>query len=145
MSSDENKKDAEKPETDKQIKANDTLPFEFPEETQEIAYTENDIIKVDSADYRTNFTPKFIAKKNYKFGDKKTEIKSFLPGQIIKVFVKKKKKVKAGKTLVTFEAMKMINEIIAQEDIDIIDVLVKAGDTVEKGQTLIKYKVRPKK
>ncbi len=114
-------------------------------EAEDIVYTENDIVTVDNALYHTNFTPKFLATRGYKPKPKDVEIRAFIPGQIIKVFTKKGKKVKAGRKLITFEAMKMINEITLVDDIVVENVFVKAGDSVEKNQLLIKYKIRPHK
>ncbi len=144
MENDENIKDTEKAKAEtekKQVK-----PAQ-PEEiiSEEPVYTENDIINVDNGQYHTNFTNKFLASRGYKPKPKNVEIRAFIPGQIIKVYTKKGKKVKAGKLLITFEAMKMINEIVLNDDILIEDVFVKAGESVEKNQLLIKYKVRPHK
>lgn len=144
MLNDDNIKDPEKEKadiakkTDIPEKENDIIP-------DEPIYTENDIVTVDSAEYHTNFTNKFLATRGYKPKPKNVEIRAFIPGQIVKVYTKKGKKVKAGKLLITFEAMKMINEIVLHDDILIEDVFVKAGESVEKNQLLIKYKIRPHK
>jgi len=144
MLNDDNIKDPEKEKADISKKPdisekeNDIIP-------DEPIYTENDIVTVDSAEYHTNFTNKFLASRGYKPKTKNVEIRAFIPGQIVKVYTKKGKKVKAGKLLITFEAMKMINEIVLHDDIIIEDVFVKAGESVEKNQLLIKYKIRPHK
>jgi len=144
MENDENIKDTEKEKadiekkTDISVKENGIIP-------DEPIYPENDIVTVDSAEYHTNFTNKFLASRGYRPKPKNVEIRAFIPGQIIKVYTKKGKKVKAGKLLITFEAMKMINEIVLNDDILIEDVFVKAGESVEKNQLLIKYKIRPHK
>ena len=144
MLNDENIKDPDKEKadiakkTDIPEKENDLIP-------DEPIYSENDIVTVDSAEYHTNFTNKFLATRGYKPKPKNVEIRAFIPGQIVKVYTKKGKKVKAGKLLITFEAMKMINEIVLHDDILIEDVFVKAGESVEKNQLLIKYKIRPHK
>jgi len=44
--------------------------------------------------------------------------------------------VKKGDTLCIIEAMKLMNEIEAEEDVQIIDILVKDGQMVEYGQPL---------
>jgi len=144
MENDENLKDPEKEKPEPDIKQDVSLTEkEFvPDEP---IYTEIDIVTVDSAEYHTNFTPKYLANRGYKPKPKNVEVRAFIPGQIIKVYTKKGKKVKAGKKLITFEAMKMINEIILYDDILIEDVFVKAGDTVEKNQLMIKYRIRPHK
>jgi biotin carboxyl carrier protein len=118
---------------------------EDSETESEPLYTENDIVQLDGAEYHTNYTNKYLASKGYKPKTKDTEMHAFLPGQIIRVFIKKKKKVKAFDKLISFEAMKMINDITLNDDIKIEEVFVKKGDTVEKGQLLFKYKVIPQK
>lgn len=47
-------------------------------------------------------------------------------------------KVKKGDPLCIVEAMKLMNEITAEQDGEIADVCVKNGDIVEFGQTLFK-------
>lgn len=47
-------------------------------------------------------------------------------------------KVKKGDTLCIIEAMKLMNEITAERDGEIVDVCVRNGDIVEYGQTLFK-------
>lgn len=48
------------------------------------------------------------------------------------------KHVKKGDVLCIVEAMKLMNEILAEEDGQIIDICVSDGDIVEFGQTLFK-------
>lgn len=147
MVNDENLKDPEKEKSESDEKQDISLTEKEEKELvpDEPVYTENDIVSIDNAEYHTNFTNKYLATRGYKPKPKNVEVRAFIPGQIIKVYTKKGKKVKAGKKLITFEAMKMINEIILNDDILIEDVFVKAGDTVEKNQLMIKYKIRPHK
>jgi biotin carboxyl carrier protein len=114
-------------------------------EEDEPVYTENDIVFLDGAEYHTNFTNKYLKSRNYKPQLKDVEMRAYLPGQIIKVFVKKRKKIKANNVLISFEAMKMINDITLNDDIKIEEVFVKKGETVEKNQLLFKYKLMSKK
>jgi len=51
-------------------------------------------------------------------------------------FVRPGSRVKPGDTLCIIEAMKLMNEIEAEEELVIIDVLVKDGQMVEYGQPL---------
>ncbi|NLI92293.1 MAG: acetyl-CoA carboxylase biotin carboxyl carrier protein [Peptococcaceae bacterium] len=51
-------------------------------------------------------------------------------------FVRPGAKVKKGQTLCIIEAMKLMNDIEADDDLQIIDVLVKDGQMVEYGQPL---------
>ena len=50
------------------------------------------------------------------------------------------KKVKKGETVCIIEAMKCMNEIQAEEDGEIVEVLANDGDLVEYGQPLFKIK-----
>lgn len=47
-------------------------------------------------------------------------------------------KVKKGDVLCIIEAMKLMNEIVADRDGEVADVCVRTGDVVEYGQTLFK-------
>jgi acetyl-CoA carboxylase biotin carboxyl carrier protein len=51
-------------------------------------------------------------------------------------FVTKGDRVKKGTTLCIIEAMKLMNEIEADEDLQIIDIMVQDGQMVEYGQPL---------
>ena len=55
-----------------------------------------------------------------------------------KPFVKVGSKVKKGDTLCIIEAMKLMNEITAEQDGEIVDICVKSGEVVEYSQTLFK-------
>ena len=50
------------------------------------------------------------------------------------------KKVSKGSTVCIIEAMKCMNEIQAEDDYEIVEVLFKDGDLVEYGQPLFKVK-----
>lgn len=60
-----------------------------------------------------------------------------LPGTITDVKVKQGDTVKAGDTVVVLEAMKMQNNIEAENDGTVTSVLVNKGDTVMEGDALI--------
>jgi acetyl-CoA carboxylase biotin carboxyl carrier protein len=49
-------------------------------------------------------------------------------------------KVKKGETLCIIEAMKLMNEINADKDCEIVEICAKNGDIIEFGQTLFKVK-----
>ena len=53
-------------------------------------------------------------------------------------FVQVGSKVKKGDTLCVIEAMKVMNEVTAEEDGEVVDVCVKDGDLVEYGCCLMK-------
>jgi biotin carboxyl carrier protein len=64
-------------------------------------------------------------------------VKSPLPGTIITVDVKDGDEVKMGQKLLTMEAMKMANNVMAEKDGIIRSIKVKAGDSVLQGDTLM--------
>lgn len=66
-----------------------------------------------------------------------TPMKSPLPGTILSVEVKVGDTVKEGDTLLVLEAMKMQNNIEAEQGGTVKEILVKQGDTVLEGATLL--------
>ena len=53
-------------------------------------------------------------------------------------FVKVGSKVKKGDTLCIIEAMKLMNDVVAEEDGEIVEICAENGSLVEFGQTLFK-------
>jgi acetyl-CoA carboxylase biotin carboxyl carrier protein len=53
-------------------------------------------------------------------------------------FVKVGDRVKKGDIICIIEAMKLMNEITAEEDGEVVDICVQNGEVVEYGQTLVK-------
>ena len=62
-----------------------------------------------------------------------------MPGKIVDVMVEVGQEVAAGQPLLIMEAMKMENEMKASHACVIKDILIKKGDSVETGATLIKF------
>lgn len=74
-----------------------------------------------------------------------TEIKSPMvgvfyaaPSPDAEPFVKVGTKIKKGDVLCIIEAMKLMNEITAEQDGEIVDICVSSGEVVEYSQTLFK-------
>jgi pyruvate carboxylase len=88
---------------------------------------------------KTAFTRKFANRKPYEPNDPK-KLTAFIPGTIIKVFVKDREKVKKGDTLLSLQAMKMNNLILAPFDGVVKKVYVKAGEVVVKNYLLAEMK-----
>ncbi len=65
------------------------------------------------------------------------QVKSPMPGTIVKVNVSAGQSVKNGDVLAVLEAMKMENEIMAPHDATIAQVLVDAGTKVDSGTPLL--------
>ena len=60
-----------------------------------------------------------------------------MAGTILRILVKEWQRVKKAENLIVLEAMKMENEIVADEDGVIRSILVKANDSVESDQPLL--------
>ena len=60
------------------------------------------------------------------------------PSPEAKPFVELGSRVKKGDVVCIVEAMKLMNEITADFDGEVVDVCVRSGDVVEYGQTLFK-------
>jgi glutaconyl-CoA/methylmalonyl-CoA decarboxylase subunit gamma len=66
-----------------------------------------------------------------------TPVKSPLPGVILAVLVKEGDMVKVGQKLLSLEAMKMENHIMAEKEGKVTVILVKQGDTVLQNDSLL--------
>jgi biotin carboxyl carrier protein len=91
----------------------------------------------------TNKTPT-IVRRRLPLEDKQetiqhslSTIKAPLPGSIFKLMVKEGDEAKKGDTLLIMEAMKMENNILAEEDGTVKSIKVKEGDTVLQNDILI--------
>jgi biotin carboxyl carrier protein len=64
---------------------------------------------------------------------------SGMPGKIVKIFVKVGDELKEGDPILIMEAMKMENEMRAAGPVQIKEILVKPGENVESGATLVTF------
>ena len=64
-------------------------------------------------------------------------LKAPMPGIIVSIPVELNQDVKAGDTLLILESMKMQNELKSPRDGKVTQILVQAGNSVEKKQTLM--------
>ncbi len=67
---------------------------------------------------------------------KKQDIKTSMPGRIVKLFVREGEQVKEGQAVLVLEAMKMQNEIKSPQSGIITKINPAAGDSVEAGTLL---------
>jgi biotin carboxyl carrier protein len=66
-----------------------------------------------------------------------TPVKSPLPGIITNVLVTEGDEVKVGQKLVSMEAMKMENHVLAEKEGKVTSIKVKTGDSVLQNDTLL--------
>jgi biotin carboxyl carrier protein len=95
-----------------------------------------DTISVMGTSYKTTLTTKYSNRKKWEAPDPKM-IKAYIPGNIIKIFVKEGQKVKQGSKLLLLEAMKMKNLVVAPVSGVIKAIHVKEGIMVPKNELLI--------
>ncbi|MDP1623909.1 MAG: acetyl-CoA carboxylase biotin carboxyl carrier protein subunit [Bacteroidales bacterium] len=95
--------------------------------------------KFEEITYRTTLTKKFAGRTNYTPPDSR-KVFAFIPGTILKVFVKDGNKVKKGDKLLVLQAMKMDNQLLASRNGTVKKVYVKQGEVVPKRYLLIELK-----
>ena len=64
-------------------------------------------------------------------------VKAPMPGNILQIKVQQRQKVQAGQVLLTLEAMKMENEIVASHDGTVAQIVAVQGKTVDTGAPLL--------
>lgn len=89
-----------------------------------------------SMKYRTRLNKKFINRTKYEEPNPR-EVRSYIPGTIVDLKVKKGQKVKEGETILHLEAMKMINEIPMPFDGKIKKINVELGQKIPKNFIMI--------
>ena len=65
------------------------------------------------------------------------EVLAPLPGTVISVNVKEGEQVKKNQVLMVLEAMKMENEIVAENDGTVTAIHIAKGDSLESGQKIM--------
>ncbi len=95
-------------------------------------------IDIDGVKYKTLITDRFKKRKKYEEHDPK-KIRAFIPGTILEINIKNKRKVKEGDVVLILEAMKMMNSVVAPYDGE-LKLSVKVGDIVSKNQLLFEIK-----
>ncbi|MCW3786357.1 biotin/lipoyl-containing protein [Plebeiibacterium sediminum] len=92
--------------------------------------------RVHTMEYQTKVTKKYANRKAWQAPDP-NEIKSYIPGTIIKINVKVGDKVKEGESLLVLEAMKMQNQIAMPFDGTVKEICVKEGDKIPKNELMV--------
>lgn len=96
-------------------------------------------IIIGETKYYTNLTQKFENRKVWE-APNINEVKSYIPGKIIKIAVKEGQKVKVGDALFTLEAMKMRNKVVAHKAGQIKKIYVIKDENVPKDKLIIEFK-----
>jgi biotin carboxyl carrier protein len=93
---------------------------------------------VEGSKYRTLSTRKNEMRVKWE-APKLKELKSFIPGTVVKLAVKEGDKVEPGDLLMVFEAMKMQNLVLCPFPGIIKEINVKEGDRIPKGFVIAVY------
>ncbi|MBN1568766.1 MAG: acetyl-CoA carboxylase biotin carboxyl carrier protein subunit [Acidobacteria bacterium] len=95
-----------------------------------------DRIDLENGAFETRVTRKYTRRKPYEKQDPRI-IKAVIPGSVAEIHAKVGKAVKKGETLMTLEAMKMLNRIPAPMDGTVRAIRIRQDEKVYKGQVLI--------
>jgi biotin carboxyl carrier protein len=95
--------------------------------------------KFEEITYRTSVTRKFANRKPYTPPDSR-KVVAFIPGTILKVYVKEGQKIKKGDKLLALQAMKMDNQLLATRNGTVKKIYVKQGEIVPKRHLLLEFK-----
>lgn len=88
-------------------------------------------IIIDGTKYRTFYNSKFENRKKYELPDS-NKIVSFIPGTVMKLFVKEGQAVNKGDSILILEAMKMKNRLIFDKSGIVKAIHVAEGEKVPK-------------
>jgi len=91
---------------------------------------------IDGTKYRTQYNKKFQNRKKWDNPDPR-KILSFIPGTIVKVYVKEGQEVKPGDNMLILEAMKMKNKVVFHREATVKSIKVKEGEKVPKNHLMI--------
>lgn len=100
-------------------------------------------IVIDDTKYKTQLTSKYVNRQAWEKPNE-TKVIAFIPGTIVKIFVKEKQKLKKGTRILVFEAMKMKNNVFIHRDGVIKKIYIKEGDRVTKGMLMVELESKTK-
>ena len=98
---------------------------------------ELETIKLESGEYQTQFSDKFLKRKPYTAPE--PIVKAAIPGTIIEVLVKEGQSVKRGDALCVLDSMKMNNTICATDNGVVKKVYIIVGQSVGKNAPLVEF------
>lgn len=93
---------------------------------------------VQGTEYKTLVNKKYLNRKKWEQVNEK-HILSYIPGTVIKIFVKDGATVKKNQPLLILEAMKMENTIFAPFDGTLKAIKVEIGKRIPKGELMIEF------
>jgi biotin carboxyl carrier protein len=93
---------------------------------------------IESTEYKTTLNDKFKNRKVWEKPDPK-KVLSYIPGQILEIFVTPGQQINAGNELLILEAMKMRNRIISDISGTIKSINVKTGQNIPKNHLMIEF------
>jgi biotin carboxyl carrier protein len=117
-----------------ELLTDETVIVDSPENYKILSVTEQ------GRKYRTTFTKKFENRVNW-VRPNPEEIKSYIPGTVDKITVKKGDYVKKNDELMIYVAMKMRNVIRAPFNGIVERIVVKEGDHLPKGSVMMVVKM----
>jgi len=91
---------------------------------------------IEGTKYRTLLNRKFENRKNWNNPDPKKVI-SYIPGTVVKVFIREGQQVEQGDSILILEAMKMKNRIVFSRSGKVKSVNVSEGEKVPKDYVMI--------
>lgn len=100
-------------------------------------------LTIEGTKYKTLLSGKFENRKKWENPDI-NKIYSYIPGTVLKIFIKPGQAVKEGQNMLILEAMKMQNRILIPFEGKIKDIYVKEGDKIPKGCLMVEFEP-PKK
>ncbi len=93
-------------------------------------------LPIEGTKYKTYFNKKFEDRAKWANPDPR-KIQSFIPGTILKVYVKEGQEVKQGDNMLVLEAMKMKNRVYFPYPGVVKKVNIKEGDRIPKNFILL--------
>ncbi len=97
-------------------------------------------VKVGAQDFEIKLTdPKKLrgSDAGSELADGDAEIKTAMPGKVVRILLKENEEVKSGEGVIIVEAMKMQNEMKSPKDGIIKEIKFNEGDTVNAGDVLV--------
>ncbi len=93
---------------------------------------------IESTEYKTTLNEKFKNRKKWETPNPK-KVYSYIPGQILEIFVKPGQTVNAGGEILILEAMKMRNRIITEISGKVKSIYVQKGQIIPKHFLMMEF------